>query len=119
MRAAPERSVGSGEGGSYDYRLTLHRVEGLAEADDARFYVVGDAQVDQDHMIFVMIYHSVETCKQLGVATLVHPALEHRELDPGAVSIGCKSRIERFEGVWCGRGTRSTRDGDNVSRAGR
>ena len=37
---------------------------------------------------------------------------------PG-ILIGCKSRIERLEGVWCDSRTGWTPDGDKVSRAGR
>ena len=85
--AAPERSVDSGG----DQMITGSRVIGwkgaLPRLTTRGLHVVGDPYVDQHHMIIAMIYHLVETFKQLGLAAAVHPALEHRKLYPRTVPV--------------------------------
>ena len=72
---------------SHDDGLPLERVEWFAQTGHLRLRGVGDADVDEHHVIFPMVYQTIEFGNQFGLTAAVHPTLEHGELDPSAVAV--------------------------------
>ena len=72
---------------SHDDRFAAHGLERFPQADDARFYAVGDANIDQDDMVSVMIDQIVDARNQLGMPAPAQATLEDGELYPFAVAL--------------------------------
>ena len=87
VRAAPERSVGSGGAG---YTMTGSRCIGwkvFPRLTTRGSTLSATPRSTQYHVIFAMINRFVEPCNQFGLTALVHAALEDGELYPGSVSV--------------------------------
>ena len=93
--ASPPRGCGGTEAldpwrrtwASHDHGFPAHGLERLPQADDAGVDAVGDADIDQDDVVGVMIDQIVDARNQLGVPAAAQPALEDRELHPFAVAV--------------------------------